>query len=55
MTLNVGPLKPEPLRQAIAHSIWAHVKAYDVSAVCERLGMEAARDGRTHFAARPHS
>lgn len=49
MTLSVGPPKPELWRQAISQSIWAHVKAYDVSAVCERLGMEAARDGEDPF------
>lgn len=36
----VGPPKPEALRDAIAGSLWAHVKAYDLGAVCEKLGLE---------------
>ena len=39
-----APPKPEALREAIAHSLWEHVKAYDLGAVCERLGLEPTRD-----------
>ena len=35
-------LKPEPLRQAIADSIAVNVKAYNVPAFCQDLGLPAA-------------
>lgn len=45
----VGPPKPEALRDAIAGSLWAHVKAYDLGAVCEKLGLEPTRDGEDPY------
>jgi len=50
MTPSQGPdkvervhksLKPEPLRQAIADSISANVKAYNVPAFCREIGLAA--------------
>ncbi len=44
-----APPKPEALRAAIARSLWAHVKAYDLGAACERLGLEPAREGEDPY------
>jgi hypothetical protein len=37
-------LKPEPLRQAIAGSIAANVKAYNVPTFCRQVGLPAGED-----------
>jgi hypothetical protein len=41
--------KPGPLRDAIASSIAREVKAYDVAAFCEGLGLAAQREGEDPF------
>jgi len=47
---SVGvPPKPGPLRDAIANSIAREVKAYDVAAFCETVGLPAQRDGEDPF------
>lgn len=33
------------MREAIADSLWLHVKDYDLAAFCERLGLDAQREG----------
>jgi very-short-patch-repair endonuclease len=44
-----APPKPGPLRDAIAGSIAREVKAYDVAAFCEGLGLAAQREGEDPF------
>lgn len=39
-----GAPKPQPMRDAIAESLWLHVKDYDLAEFCERLGLPAQRE-----------
>jgi very-short-patch-repair endonuclease len=49
MTDGAGPPKPGPMRDAIANSVAANLKSYDVAAFCERIGLAAQRPGEDPF------
>jgi hypothetical protein len=49
MTAAARPLKPGPMRDAIADSIAENLKSYEVAAFCERIGLAAQRPGEDPF------